>query len=183
MFPCGKTNICRLIHEHTEKIWRTWFKSNFHSSALGYDSPASLQTLSGRNWRISAGWDVVWMFDGSYFVPSPFKRTNVHIRNRIKGFLNFAATSLWYQSCVYRQFSSPAVVGGLEGGVTQTCALLCLPCRSGRQRATTGTASSVTCRATSCRVTTASGFIISSVCRRSSNPEMEAPTGSVSSAG
>lgn len=79
--------------------------------------------------------------------------------------------------------SSPAVVGGSEGGVTQTCALLCLPCRSGRQRATTGTASSVTYRATSSPATTAFGFTTSSVCRRSSSPEMEDPTGSVSPAG
>lgn len=79
--------------------------------------------------------------------------------------------------------SSPAVAGGLEGGVTQTCSLLCLGCRSGRQRVTTGTASSATCPAMSSRVTTASGFITSSVCRRSSSPEMEAPTGSVWSAG
>lgn len=79
--------------------------------------------------------------------------------------------------------SSPAVVGGLEGGVTQTCSLLCLGCRSGRLKVTTGTASSVTCPATSSRVTTASGFITSSVCRRSSSPETEGPTGSVWSAG
>lgn len=79
--------------------------------------------------------------------------------------------------------SSPAVVGGLEGGVTQTCSLLCLGCRSGRQKATTGTALSVTYRATSSHVTTASGSITSSVCQRSSNPEMEDPTGNVSSAG
>lgn len=79
--------------------------------------------------------------------------------------------------------SSPAVVGGLEGGVTQTCALLCLPCRTGRQRAMTGTALSVIYQATSSRVTTASGSTISSVYRRSASPETAGRTGSVSSAG
>lgn len=86
-------------------------------------------------------------------------------------------------SWMEKVFSSPAVVGGLEGGVTQTCALLCLPCRTGRQRATTGTASSVTYRAMSSHATTAFGSTISNACRRSASPEMEDLTGSVLSAG
>lgn len=68
-------------------------------------------------------------------------------------------------------------------GVTQTCSLLFVLCRTGRRRATTGTASTATYQATSCPATTASGSITSNVCRRSANPETEAPTGSVSSAG
>lgn len=92
--------------------------------------------------------------------------------------------------CIYVSRSSislksPAAAGGQVGaGGVITCAVPCLPpCRSGRQRATTGTASSATCRATSCRATTASGCTTSSVCRTSSSPETEAPTGSASSAG
>ncbi|MEQ2301515.1 hypothetical protein AMECASPLE_036885 [Ameca splendens] len=54
---------------------------------------------------------------------------------------------------------------------------------TGRRRATTGTASTVTYQATSYPVTTASGFTISNACQRSANPETEAPTGSVSCAG
>lgn len=71
----------------------------------------------------------------------------------------------------------------MGGGVTQTCSLLFVLCRTGRRRATTGTASTATYQATSCPATTASGSITSNVCRRSANPETEAPTGSASSAG